>query len=1105
MKKKLFLMLLAFIGFASFHAKAQGGDVGLSMTFDNEPLQAVLLRLEQNSSYTFLFTGEDISEFRVNGSVKDASFFEVLDFVLDGKPLKYTVDGKFISLSRTDGNGNRPQAGRYRTYGGYVFEKGTDEPVIGAVVRVLGTSIAAVTDLNGAFRFEYMMPEGSTMQVEVSQMGMKTVTVPLASLMTIYMEMDSEQLQGVVVTGIFDKPKESYTGAASMITTTDLQVNRGQNLIQTLKNVDASLNMAVNNIAGSNPNNIPQLSIRGNSSLPVNVQDFNNSMENTVNTPLIILDGFEISLTKLMDYNDDEIGSITLLKDAAATAIYGSRGANGVIVVTTKQPEPGQLKVNAEFGVTAEIPDISSYTLLNASEKLALENMIGLYGSRTSPSTEVNYQTVYNTKLRNVLSGVNTDWLSKPLRNGVAPYGKLRFEGGTDQFRWMANLSYKDIEGAMKTSARKTFNGGLTIMYTLDKVSFRNYLSITSNKADNGKYGSFSDYVSQQPYNDPYDSNGELVEYFPNFFMTSPTSKNPLYDASLNSINTSDYQEINENFAIDWRIIPELTFRGQFGITVNDNHSDLYYPAAHSYFADYSDEDVFRKGSYTYGVGKSNSYDGSFTLSYNKLFAGKHSLYAGLNYQVSQSESKSYLFVSEGYTSSYINWLPSALQYQENGTPSGSKSLVRRLGLTSNVNYTYDNRYYIDLSYRIDGSSSFGSERKYAPFWSAGIGWNVHNEKWFKNDVMNTWRLKASYGTTGTMNTSITGAKTVYEYVTDNRYLNWVGAELVGLGNPELTWQMTKETNLGTEFAFFSDRLRGSFDWYDKYTSNLLSYMNMPHASGFSQYLANVGEVRNRGWEASLQAYLVRNPVQQFLWSVGGQLVYNRNEIMKLSDAIKAQNEAVIAAGADIDRLFYEGRPQNSIYAVQSLGVDPSTGEEIYVSKDGTLTNTWNASDKVYLGSGDPLYRGIVNSMVQWKGFTFNVSFGFYWGGKTYNQTLVDRVEVTTTKIMSGNVDSRVLQDRWMNPGDNTFFKTVSGVNTRASSRFVMDDNVLELQSVSAQYDLRHPWLQRNLHLNTLVIGVNASDLFHWGTIRMERGTGYPYARQFQGYLRFIF
>jgi outer membrane receptor protein involved in Fe transport len=426
--------------------------------------------------------------------------------------------------------------------------------------------------------------------------------------------------------------------------------------------------------------------------------------------------------------------------------------------------------------------------------------------------------------------------------------------------------------------------------------------------------------------------------------------------------------------------------------------------------------------------------------------------------------------------------------------------------MTTNINYTYDARYYVDLSYRVDGSSTFGSEKKWAPFWSTGIGWNVHNEKWFQeNPLLSILRLKASLGEVGTQMGSGSGANTIYHSITSSKYMNWIGSQLTAWGNPRLTWQTTRESNVGVEFGLFNGRLKGEFNYYDKKTSNLLSTMDLPSSMGLNSYIANVGEVKNRGWELSLSGYPIRDLKHGFTWMMTGQLVYNKNWITKLSDAVKAQTEAYREQNVEVAYLFYEGMPQSAIYAVKSLGIDPSTGKEIYVDRDGNVTDSWRAGDKVYCGQSDPKYRGNFGNVIRYKGWTLNFTFSYYWGGYRYNSTLRDKVEVSINALKSQNVDRRALTDRWMKPGDVTFFKGYEEDATRATSRFVMKDNVLELSSASLQYRWDSQWIRQLLKLQSVTFGLNTSDLFHWGSIKQERGINYPYARNIQGSVKVLF
>ena len=1125
MKKEWIFSIVLFL-IASFlcppqWAQAQNAkEKNITMEFKNERLPSVFKRLEKISGYKILFTYDDVNQFAVTGSIKNQTLEQALKTIIGDKPLDYYIDGKYVNITlKAQEKTSRGGVKKDYTVRGEVLDS-EGLPLPGANILIKGSAKGTVTDMDG--KFSLPLNDAQACVLVFSYIGMTPQEIRVTPgnnenilLNAVTLVEDQAQIAEVVVTGIFQKARESYTGAVSTVTKEELKMFKGQNLLQTLRNVDASLNIPMNNMLGSDPNAIPQMNIRGTSSLPMNVKELNETTQQSVNMPLVIMDGFEITLTKLMDYNDEEIESITILKDASATAIYGSRGANGIIVVQSKKPVPGKLRVTAQLGLNVEVPDLSSYKLLNAADKLELERTTKLYEAKGDPTQTVSYQERYNKRLKDVLSGVDTDWLSQPLQNGVGQRYNVRLEGGSDEFRWGTSVGYKNTEGAMKGSSRKVFNGDITLMYSLKNLIFRNNTSITNSRSENSKYGSFSTYVSQQPYNRLYDEEGRLIRYFDGFYPSNVQVQNPLYDATLNTFDKSRILSLINNFAIDWRIISDLNLKAQFGYSTERLTSDNFYPAEHSMFSNTNKYPIgsTNKGSYTYGNGESISYDGSLTLSYSKTFNDLHQVYAGLNYSVSESQDETYSFRAEGFSNGDLSFIGNALQYAADESPEGKKTISRRVGVTGNVNYSYNNRYFADFSYRMDGSSQFGSNKRYAPFWSFGIGWNLHHEKFMeKLPFISQLKLRASLGETGTMDFSKSDVLSMYTYVSGEQYAYWNSAHLQGLGNENLTWQTTSQTNLGIDFQFFDGRIFGSFDWYNKETDGLVSYMSLPLSMGFSSYSENVGKVKNSGFEMSLGAYIIRDEKRNLSWMINGQLVHNKNRITKLSDAIMSQNKEVMSSAELKDTepatLLYEGRPQYGIYVVRSLGIDPATGEEIYLDRNGNVTSVWNSEDRVYCGENSIYsspYKGKASTMFRWKNLSLNVSFEYQWGGQIYNQTLIDRVEVTKGRIRSSNVDKRVFTDRWQNPGDISFYRKIDENETKATSRFVMDDNLFEIQSIGLEYRWNTDWLRKATHLQSVLFGVNMSNLWHFSSIRCERGTSYPFARNIQGTVTLLF
>lgn len=633
------------------------------------------------------------------------------------------------------------------------------------------------------------------------------------------------------------------------------------------------------------------------------------------------------------------------------------------------------------------------------------------------------------------------------------------------------------------------------------------------NSTSDSPYSSFRTFVNQQPYNAPYDADGELVRYFPStYHVKSAPVANPLYEGTLNSSNTGKSFTFTNNFSIDWTIIPELILRGQLSISKDFRRNDIFRSALSAEFmtSEYQTaEGMRRKGSYEQSRIETYSFTGNFTLSYNKQFADKHLLYVGLNWMFNDSSADRVTVKAEGFSNENLTHITNATQWSSSESfkaPRGGESLSRHVGFAGNLNYTYDSRYYVDASYRLDGYSDYGADNRYAPFWSVGVGWNMHNEKFLHSDKLNMLRLKFSVGETGTMNFSTASVITTYSYNSAHRYLNWNTASLDGWGNPALTWQKTLEYNWGLEFALFRSRISGRLDIYRKSTSNLLSKMELPKSMGFSDYDSNVGSIENKGLELYLNGYILRNNAKDYRWNVGLQLVYNKSKIGKLSESIKEQNRQLMDMKKDVSNLLFEGYPVYSIWAVRSLGIDPSYGDEVFLDNHGNVTKVMRPEEKVFLDSGDPTYRGIANSQFYWKGFSVNLSFAYHWGGLVMNNTLRDRVEVTVGQIAASNVDERVLKARWMKAGDLVAFKNFEPtLDNGTSSRFVQRDRTLELQSISVGYRLDSKSFRQKTKLNYLDFSINMSNVAYWSTVKRERGLDYPFAHNVIGTMTIVY
>lgn len=1067
----------------------------VTLNLKNATLKEVFMNLKAQTGLSFIWDEQALKKAgNVNVQLNNISLPNALKEVLFNQPFTWHIVNNMVVINEKKTDDSRGET-QQELQGVVQDEKG--KAIAGVSIRVKGTAIGAISAADGSFRLTTTdLPV--TLQMSCQGYMSRDIKISTAEILHITLVQSQQQIQEVVVTtGIFTRKKENFTGAVTTVTAEQLSTFGNRNLITSLRNIDPSFNIIENNSFGSNPNRLPDIQIRGNSNLP-NVDELKDGTRmSAMNTPLIVLDGFESTLQKLLDINQNEVESITILKDASATAIYGSRGANGVVVIKTKAPLPGKLRLSYRGDINIEMPDLTAYHVLKAKEKLDLEYKTGLYNN-ARPDNDIPLKQYYNFLLNEVNRGVETDWLSKPLRTGIGQRHNIRMEGGANAFRYSISTQLNDIQGVMKNSFRRTFNGTINLSYQFRNIRFTNNLLIGITKSQESPYGSFADYVQMNPYWAPYDAKGHVKKLlgdpgsniYSDRWTTLPVT--PLYNATLNTFDRNESNDLTNNFSVEWNLHPDLVFRGRLGLTKNDGTSDLFLPADHTQFAGM--ENILRRGSYDYGVTKGFNYDASLNLSYNRQ-SGKHAVFAGLDYNIRQVKSSGYSFRAEGFANPNFDFISMALQYAEGGKPNGTESLMRAIGATGSVNYTYDERYFVDGSLRADGASQFGRLNRFAPFWSLGAGWNLHKEAMFRElTFINRLKLRGSLGVTGSQNFNAYQAQSTYQYYTDDRYFNWTGAYMLGLGNESLKWQQKMNYDIGMETDLFNSRLSLVADYYIETTNGLISAVNLPASSGFPNYIENIGKVENRGIELKATAYLVRNRQQRLSWSISGALVHNANKIVKISEALKdAQKSIENTAGAAPDMLYKEGYSTNTIWVVPSLGIDPSNGKELYKDKNGQPTYTWNSLDLRASGINEPAYFGSFSTMLRYHDFSMNLSFGYRTGGQLYNQTLIDKVENADFRY---NVDARVYEGRWQQPGDITAFKGLRVLtSTNKTSRFVQDERTLTLQNANFQYDLRNGLVKR-WKMSTLSLSANMADVFYLSSVRRERGIAYPFSRQ---------
>ena len=998
---------------------------------------------------------------------------------------------------------------------GRVIEKLSKEPMVGVTIRLDGHSTGVITDINGCYVLT--LPEKGGLVI-YSYIGFETRKIKVTSRQKVNVQMveATESIQEVIVTGYNSIQKESFTGNTTKIEKEDLLKVNPNNLISAIQTFDPSFRIQENLAAGSDPNSLPQFVLRGQTGIGETTlgQTSTSSISREVlsgnsNLPIFILDGFEVDVEKIYDLDMNSIHSINILKDAAATAMYGSRAANGVIVIERRAPEAGKFRVQYSGVLSAELPDLSSYNLMNAREKLETERLAGLYDSNT-PEIDP-YTNGYYQRLNNVLTGVDTYWLSQGLRTALNHKHSVFIDGGENDVRWGVELGFRGTEGVMKHSSRKNANAAFYVDYRIGGLQIKNKVTYTYNKSTDVPFNSFSDYSHLLPYMRLYDENGDYVRRLEKFDGASGTQVNPLYEINFyNSFDHSGYDEVTDDLSLNWRITDGLRLRGQFSVLMRNSTGDLYKdPASASYSASTGNIN----GEKTESTQKRTVIDGSLSLMYNNTFKG-HNLNICLSSNMRQTQSTASETRYRGFPGGDL--VSSNYAAEVYGKPSSSDNTTRLVGALLTSNYTYNNIYLADLTGRIDGSSEFGSDKRWSMFWSTGAGINIHNYDFMKsNELFSMLKFRVSYGLTGKTNFSLYSAKDMYQLQTDSWYPTGYGVFLYQMGNPNLKWERKYTLDYGVEIGLWHDKIYLKASAYDERTIDLITDYTIPSSTGFTSYKENMGKVKNTGVELELRARLYSD--RNWLFQLYGSFARNKNTIIEISQAMRDYNKRVeeLFSGYNPESSsdskyaktylkYYEGASLTSIYGMKSLGISPTNGKEIYLRRNGDVTDVWSADEWTIIGDTAPKGQGSFGYTLSYKQLSMFASFLYTFGGDAYNNTLVSYVE--NADIKNDNVDKRVLLDRWQKPGDITTMKDIRdrNVTTGASSRFVQKNNTLQWSSLTMSYNFRPEQLKK-LHLSGLRLSFTMNDLFYWSTIRQERGLDYPYSRSFNLTTNIIF
>lgn len=954
----------------------------------------------------------------------------------------------------------------------------------GVAIVLKGTSLGCATD--GSGKFKLGIPEQKEMILLFSFVGMKTreIMVTKSQHLRVTLEEDTKELDDVIVTGYYTQAKNAFTGEFTVIKGEDLIRVSPTNLLQALSILTPGLKILENNEAGSNPNVVPEILIRGASSIMTKDQA-------GVNTPLIMLDGVEISVEDLYDLDIYDIEKVLVLKDASAAVLYGEKAANGVILVERVRVKSDRMKFNYNFAPTFSFPDLTSLRLCNAEEKLELERLAGLY-DRVDGSLD----PAYDYKLENIRRGVNTDWATKPLRNAFTQSHSATMTGRGGGIEYKLTGRFSDAYGVMKGDYRRNYGVNVSLSYHFARNLLANYLlSYTMTDSKNSPYGSFAQYTKLNPYNPVYDENGDYIKnyYFDPVNRTIDRHVNPLYNATLASFSKSQNKAVTNYLSLRWDVAENLFVSGEVSVRQSDSWNKVYVSPEDASFA-LQELPQNKKGTYTALSNERTNWRGKLVLNYrlllNDMGTTVFALSAGSD--IGKDKSSTMQVKAEGFLKDKMTDIKFASQYATT-RPLGGEKESAEVGFFVNGSFDLLGRYFINGSYKTAGSSKFGSKHRFAPVWSAGIGWNLHEENFMNLNWLDVLRLRFSVGSTANVTFTPYQALTTYLYDPDLIHYGGMGAVPITMGNPDMKWQVTLKYNWGLTASLWKDRVNVEASYYVNKTKDALMPLTLPASVGVSSVLVNMGKLQNSGYEFSVSAKLLKKNDMFWMVMVNGSHVFDK--LTSISDALKAENMAAYY-GVKPQPMFVEGGSQFGIYAMRSAGIDPASGLEVYVKKNGNYTFTYDKNERVEVGNTNPLLEGSLFTSFSYRGFSLNVAATYKFGGDIYNTTLANKVEYIDPYR---NVDRRAFTERWKKPGDLVRFlgipESVSDEN-RFSERFVERDNTFAITSVVLNYEF-NPGYLRKIGVKKLNLGIGVADIARFSSVKQERGTEYPFQRTF--------
>ena len=1026
-------------------------------------LDKVFRKIEQQTGYTFVYRDQLLQQAKkVTIDVKGLSLEKVLELCFKDQPLTYSIIDKTIVVGSKDARiavTATASLSPITVTGQVLDEKG--KPLAGVSITAEQSNMRASTNDKGEYSI-IVDRKGTQLTFTYVGMMVEKLVVTKAGAMNVTLKEDQAQLEEMVVTGYGIKEnKANQVGSAVRIGAKELQRKPVDRIDRLLEGLVPGLQYDQQDMNTSSARPRFQVRIRGEGSFAAS------------RDPLWIIDGVPLytgdetnmipnaqtSISPLTYLNPDDIESISVLKDATATTIYGANGANGVIMITTKKGTIGRDRLAYSFRSGTNYI-ANKFEMLTADEyrmllREAYENDGKAYPFEGKDQVSTNWYDVFFGRGRNSLHN-------------------LSLSGGSNKTRYFVSGSYYNEKPVMVANSTDRYTLRMNLDHELSKrlkLSFRLGGGYSKNKL----FTPNNDYFSYRPINTPYNADGSFALYDN---VTGTKFFNSLAEANQNDDNQSTINT-NGNVGLTLKIIDGLTATSQNGIDFYNMRDDQYES-----FRNWSGK---TSGGANVGYARRGQTSYLNWISINRLnFTrrfGAHAIDAVAGTEASADRTLTLWASGNGFATDYIREVTYAIDSTKRGgsgrTENSAFSMLGRLS------YTYDNKYSVTANYRRDGNSRFGKDVRWANFVSVGGAWVISKEDFWHSKAIDFAKLKISYGTNG--NSRIGSyAKGLYSFSDNYNYGSRPGAVMTTGANPRFSWETTYMLNTGIDLSFYK-RVTVALEVYQNTTKDLIDQVDVTRTTGQTQIYQNIGSVRNKGIELSINSINIQN--QHFQWETRFNMSKNRNKILELYNGITAVKDITFRQ---------VGSDANTLYLVRWAGVDPADGRPMWLDAKGNVTYNFSTLDRVAVGSETPDFYGGMTNYFTYKGFTLSALITYSVGGHAFS-TLRRNAEADGYLMADGN-QSRDILNRWREPGDLALtpkLSTNSTSSSRNSTRFLHSKTNVRLTNISLNYEVPQRWVKK-IGLSTANAYVQADNVGMWTPY--ESGNRNTFKNSFSSY-----